>query len=120
MIELQKYSKLDEEQLLKGLAPKTTDSRFKVVGYVSLALVATLVLITYQVGNISFSSSVERNLKVFEEDKNSETMKAFVNFISLQGRTYADRKETAYRYRIFKNNYAALARHQAHENHLPY
>ena len=59
-----------------------TDSRFKVVGYVSLAVVATLVLITYQVGNISFSSAAERNLKVFEEEKDAETMKAFVNFIS--------------------------------------
>ena len=67
---------------MKGIAPQPTDSRFKVVGYVSLALVATLVLITYQVGNISFSSATERNLKVFDEDKNSETMKAFVNFIS--------------------------------------
>jgi hypothetical protein len=110
MIELEHYSKSDE-QLLKGLAPRTTDSRFKVVGYVSLAVVTTLLLFTYLVGNISFASSVERNLKVFDDEKNSETMKAFVNFISEQGRTYADRTETAYRYRIFKNNYAVLSKH---------
>jgi hypothetical protein len=67
---------------MKGVSPKPTDSRFKVVGYVSLALVATLFFISYQVGNISFASSVERNLKLFEDDKNSESMKAFVNFIS--------------------------------------
>ena len=82
MIELERYSKVDNETLVKGIAPKTTDSRFKVVGYVSLAIVATLVLFTYQIGSISFSSSVERNLKVFDEEKNSDIMKAFVNFIT--------------------------------------
>ena len=59
-------------------------------------------------------------MKVFDEDKDSETMKAYVNFISQMGRTYADRSETAQRYRIFKNNYLALEKHRAHENHLPY
>jgi len=100
--------------------PKTTDTRFKVVGYVSLAVVATLVIITYQLSNVVFTDSVERNLRVFDADKNSEIMKAYVNFISQTGRTYADRAETARRYRVFKSNYMSLATHMKHENHLSF
>lgn len=121
MIELQKYTKVDEEQLLKETSlPKTTDSRFKVVGYVSLAVVATLVIITYQLSNFVFTDSIERNLRVFDEDKNSEIMKAYVTFISKMGKTYVDKAETAQRYRVFKNNYKALASHMKHENHLSF
>jgi hypothetical protein len=65
-------------------------------------------------------NSVEKNLQVFEQDKNSETMKAYVNFISQMGRTYTDKSETARRYRIFKNNYIALDKHRAHEIHLSF
>lgn len=47
-------------------------------------------------------------------------MKAYVNFISQMGRTYTDKSETARRYRIFKNNYKALDKQRAHENHLSF
>ena len=36
------------------------------------------------------------------------------------GRTYTDKTETARRYRIFKNNYLALGKHRAHQNHLSF
>lgn len=99
---------------------KAADTRFKVVGYVSLAVVASLFIITYQLSNAVISYSLENNLRIFEEDKNSEIMKAYVNFISQMGRTYTDKSETARRYRIFKNNYLALDKHRAHENHLSF
>ena len=120
MIELQKYSKVDEEQLLKTGFTKTTDSRFKFVGFVSLAIVATLAFFSYQISNINFLGNNERNLQIFEEDNNSETMKAYVNFISQMGRTYVDKSETALRYRIFKKNYLALEKHMVHEKHLSF
>jgi hypothetical protein len=47
-------------------------------------------------------------------------MKAFVNFVAEQGRTYADKTETARRYRIFKENYENTEKHRVHEEHLPY
>lgn len=124
MIELQKYTtKVDEEQLLKSTSfsrTKAADSRLKVVGYVSLAIVASLFIITYQLSNTVTSYTLENNLRIFENDKNSEIMKAYVNFISEMGRTYTDKAETARRYRIFKNNYQALDSHRAHENHLSF
>lgn len=61
------------------------------VGYVSVALVVSLVGITYQISKTMFMASNEKNLKLFEEDANSETMKAYVNFIAETGRTYADK-----------------------------
>jgi hypothetical protein len=99
---------------------KAADSRLKVVGYVSLAIVASLFIITYQSSNALSYNSLEKNLQVFEEDKNSESMKAYVNFISQMGRTYTDKSETARRYRIFKNNYKALDKQRVHENHLSF
>ena len=105
MIELQKYSKLDDERLLKSSLAKHTDSRMKVVGYVSLALVVTLVGITYQLGKTTFMQANERNLFYFEKDSQSETMKLFLNFVSHNGKSYVDRSETAKRYNIFKANY---------------
>lgn len=123
MIELQKYTKVDEEQLLKSSSfskSKATDTRFKVIGYVSLAVIASLFIITYQLSNSIVSYTLENNLRIFDDDKNSEIMKAYVNFISQMGRTYTDKAETARRYRIFKNNYEALDKHRAHENHLSF
>ena len=103
-----------------SLSRTKADSRFKVVGYVSLAVVASLFIIIYQLSNTVVSYSLESNLRIYEEDKNSEIMKAYVNFISQMGRTYTDKAETARRYRIFKNNYKALDKHRAHENHLSF
>ena len=103
-----------------SLSRSKTDSRIKVVGYVSLAIVASLFIITYQLSNKVVSYSLESNLRIFEEDKNSEIMKAYVNFISQMGRTYTDKSETTRRYRIFKNNYLALGKHRAHQNHLSF
>lgn len=120
MIELQKYSKIDEDQLLKRVTTKHQDSRLKVVGYASLAIVVTLVGLTYQIGRTTFLASDEKALNMFEADSNSETMKAYVNFISEMGRSYADKKETARRYRIFKQNYEKVQKHSAHERHLPF
>ena len=60
------------------------------------------------------------NAKLFEDDANSEEMKTYVNFIADNGRTYADKQETARRYRIFKRNYEKVQKHQVHEAHLPF
>lgn len=57
---------------------------------------------------------------MFEKDVDSHIMKAYVNFIAEQGRTYADKRETARRYRIFKDNYEKTDKHRVHEQHLPY
>lgn len=80
----------------------------------------SLVGITYQIGRSTYIATDERNLQLFEEDGNSESMKAFVNFITESGRTYKDKIETARRYRIFKSNYNKNAKHIEHEAHLPY
>lgn len=119
MIELEKFSKIDEEHLLKRVTAKHTDSRLKVIGYVSLALVVSLVGITYQLGRTVFLSSDEKALKMFDGDTNSEVMKAYVNFIAEYGRTYADRAETARRYRNFKSNYETVQKSKQHEKHMP-
>lgn len=65
-------------------------------------------------------SADERALKVFQGDANSETMTAFVNFISESGRNYKDEAETARRYRNFKANHAIVQRTKEHEHHMPH
>lgn len=120
MIELQKYSKIDEDHLLKRVQGKHTDSRLKVIGYVSLAVVVSLLGLTYTLGRTMFMSSDERALKIFNDDTNSEVMKAYVNFIAEYGKTYVDRTETARKYRNFKNNYQVLQKFKTHENHMPF
>ena len=62
-----------------------------------------------------YLSSDEKALSLFENDAETESMKAYVNFISEMGRTYPDRTETARRYRIFKENYDSLQTHMKHE-----
>ena len=120
MIELQKYSKIDEEHLLKRVTIQHTDSRLKVAGYATLAIAVSLIGITFTLGRIVFLPSDERALKVFKSDSDSDSMKAFINFIAEQGRTYEDRTETARRYSIFKANLDNLSKYKVHEKHLPY
>ena len=50
-------------------------------------------------------------LQNFEADSDSVVMKAFTSFITQHSRTYADKKETARRYRIFKANYESVEKH---------
>lgn len=45
---------------------------------------------------------------MFERDADSQTMKAYVNFVATYGRTYANMSDTHYRYRIFKENYETI------------
>jgi len=86
----------------------------KVIGYATVALVVTLSAITYQIGHSIMMSADEKALKVFQGDANSETMTAFVNFISESGRNYKDETETARRYRNFKANHAIVQRTKIH------
>lgn len=120
MIELQKYSKLGDDNLLKRVTAKHTDSRLKVIGYVSLAIVVSIVGITWSIGRSIYLGSDERAIHQFEQDSNLPSMKAYVNFIAETGRTYKDKTETARRYRVFKGNYDRAAKHMEHQRHLPY
>lgn len=99
---------------------KHTDSRLKVVGYVSLALVATFVGLTYTLNRTLFLAGEERAVKTFEADTNTHSMKAFINFIAEHGKNYADHKETARRYRNFKANYEEVQASKLHEDHMPF
>jgi hypothetical protein len=92
----------------------------KVIGYATVALVVTLSAITYQIGHSIMMSADERALKVFEGDAKSESMAAFVNFISESGRNYKDHTETARKYRNFKENYVIVQKGKEHERHMPY
>lgn len=67
-----------------------------------------------------FLSAQERALKVFDSDANTETMKAFVAFVSEYGRSYADHQETAMRYQNYLANMEQIRKYQEHEFHLPY
>lgn len=67
-----------------------------------------------------FMAADERALRTFEADTNSDSMKAFVNFIADHGKNYADHKETAHRYRNFKANYEKVQKSKLHEFHMPY
>ncbi len=104
LIELQKYSKEDEEHLLKRVSAQHTDSRLKVVGYATMAIVVSLIGISYTLGRTVFLPADERALRTFSRDTNSESMKAFVGFVVDQGRTYADQQETANKYASYKKN----------------
>jgi len=54
----------------------------KVIGYVSLAVVVSLVGITYQVARTIRMTSDERALSMFDSESNSAAMKAYVSFIA--------------------------------------
>ena len=76
---------------MKRVTTKHTDSRLKVIGYVSLALVVSIAGIGFQISKSTFIATDEMNAKLFEDDANSDAMKAYVNFIADIGRTYADK-----------------------------
>lgn len=67
-----------------------------------------------------FLSAQDRALKVFDSDADTETMKAFVAFVSQHGKTYADRQETATRYSNYLANKEQVRKTKEHEFHLPY
>lgn len=104
LIELQKYSKEDEEHLLKRVTVQHTDSRLKVAGYAVMAVAISFIGISYTLGRTVFLPADERALKTFTSDTNSESMSAFVGFITEHGRTYKDQQETANKYASFKLN----------------
>ena len=47
-------------------------------------------------------------------------MKAYLNFISTYGRNYGSSNATAYRYRVFKENYQQIMTHNALGNVVPF
>ena len=121
MIELSQYSKIDSDLLLKRVPREHTDSRLKIIGYVSLALVVSLVGVTYQLGRTTFLGYEEKSLRIFEDDSNTETMKAFESFMGQFNKTYGDNKaEMAKRYRNFKNNAEKLRHHIRDVQHMPF
>lgn len=119
LIELQKYSKEDEEHLLKRVSVQHTDSRLKVVGYATMAVVVSLIGITYTLGRTVFLPADERALKTFNGDTYTDSMKAFVGYVAESGKTYKDQQETATRYSNFKLNQEEIRRFQIHEQHMP-
>ncbi len=60
------------------------------------------------------------NLALFENDSNSDAMKAYVNFLAEHKKTYADRKSQAHRYKIFKANYEKVNKHNLYAQDLPF
>ena len=120
MIELQKYTKIDEDHLIKRVGAHQTDSRLKVAGYVTLALTVSLLGLSFVLGRTMFLSTEERALKVFDGDSDTPSMKEFVAFIAQHGKTYSGRTETALRYSNFLENREAVRKTKEHEFHLSY
>jgi C1A family cysteine protease len=57
---------------------------------------------------------------MFESDTDSETMKAYMNFLAQHKKLYADIQTTADRYKIFKANYQMIQNHNKHADVLPF
>ena len=70
------------------MAIQHTDSRLKVAGYATLAIAVSLIGITFTLGRTVFLPADVRALKVFSSDSDTDSMKAFVNFIAEHGRIY--------------------------------
>lgn len=62
LIELQKYSRLDEEKLLTSHKAPRSDSRLKVVGFVTVAVFAGLIGLTSLIGKTVFMASDDKAL----------------------------------------------------------
>lgn len=91
----------------------------KLTLYITVAMLAAIVLCSI---NICYSSINvnEYNIRMFEKDLESETMDAFVDFILLARRTYKSKEETAARYRIFKENFQMIQKHNINAKDLPF
>ena len=121
-LELEKYSKLFGDQptrLTKLNLNRHTDSRQKLITYITGGLLATIIAVSLQICYTSVDP-VEFNKKLFENDLETPSMQAFVNFMAEHLRTYSSRQETAYRYRVFKSNYEMVTKHNLHAKHLPF
>jgi len=57
---------------------------------------------------------------LYESESETEAMKAYMNFLATYGRQYASMDETANRYRIFKDNYDNIMKHNALGDLVPF
>lgn len=88
MIELQKYSKIDVDPFKLTLT-RHSDNRNKLINYTAGGLLAGIVLISL---NICYTNVPveEFNMRLFENEVNSEAMKAYINFLAEYKKTYPD------------------------------
>ena len=99
-IELEKYSKLDSSAFLKAKL-RHQDSRYKLQLYVTLGLLVSIIGFSLQIC-YSTVDPVAFNKKLFEDDLETESMAAFIDFMVEYTRLYPDKPTTTQRYRIFK------------------
>lgn len=59
-------------------------------------------------------------MRLYMDDMNSTTMKAYIDFLAKYGKTYSDLQSTADRYKHFKHNYEKIQKHNENEDMLPF
>jgi len=118
MIELQKYSKVDADPFMLTVN-RHQDRHNRLINYSVAAFLGATVLVSLQICYTNVDSR-ELNMELFESDANSETMKAYINFLAEAKKTYVDRQTQADRYRNFKANYEMIKKHNLYADSLPF
>jgi lantibiotic modifying enzyme len=47
-------------------------------------------------------------------------MKAYITFLATHGKTYADKHTNSQRYKIFKENFETIEKHNRHKHLMPF
>ena len=98
---------------------KHQDRRNRLINYTVAALLGATVLVSLQICYTNVDSKA-LNLQLFDQDANSETMKAYINYLAESKKTFADRQSQADRYRNFKANYEMIKNHNLYSDSLPF
>ena len=118
MIELQNYKKVTTTSEFVKFQVQQEHNKSKTITLAVALMLLSVFVLSLQVCFTEVNVD-DFNLKVFNDDQDKVSLKAFFNFMLKYGKPYSSRLHMAKRYRIFKANYLIVMNHNKQVDTVP-